>query len=98
MKAMARTWTWPTAPFDEILEAHDSANANEKNHVRNEFIFAEGSLPEVSAPESADLPQTKPAFHHQRESSEIELFYDLFFVANLATVTINNEIVDATSK
>jgi len=36
-----------------------------------------------------------PSFKHHHESSTVELFYDLFFVANLATFTSNHEIVDA---
>lgn len=38
-----------------------------------------------------------PQFRHHHESSTIELFYDLFFVANLATFTVNHEIVDTNS-
>ena len=38
-----------------------------------------------------------PPFKHHHESSTVELFYDLFFVANLATFTANHEIVDANS-
>lgn len=38
-----------------------------------------------------------PPFKHHHESSTVELFYDLFFVANLATFTANHEIVDADS-
>jgi hypothetical protein len=38
-----------------------------------------------------------PHFKHHHESSTVELFYDLFFVANLATFTVNHEIVDADS-
>jgi hypothetical protein len=34
-------------------------------------------------------------FKRHSECSTIELFYDLFFVANLATFTANHEIVDA---
>jgi low temperature requirement protein LtrA len=36
-------------------------------------------------------------FKHHHESSTVELFYDLFFVANLTTFTVNYEIVDADS-
>jgi low temperature requirement protein LtrA len=39
----------------------------------------------------------QPHWKHHHESSTIELFYDLFFVANLATFTANHEIVDAHS-
>jgi low temperature requirement protein LtrA len=38
-----------------------------------------------------------PHWRHHHESSMIELFYDLFFVANLATFTANHEIVDSKS-
>jgi len=37
-----------------------------------------------------------PIFKHHTESSTVELFYDLFFVANLSTFTSNHEILDAT--
>lgn len=36
-----------------------------------------------------------PPFRRHHESDTVELFYDLFFVANLATFTSNHEIVDA---
>lgn len=35
-----------------------------------------------------------PRFKKHHEASSIELFYDLFFVANLATFTANHEIED----
>ena len=35
-----------------------------------------------------------PVFKKHHEASSIELFYDLFFVANLATFTANHEIED----
>jgi hypothetical protein len=37
-------------------------------------------------------------FEERHESSTVELFYDLFFVANLATYTANHEIVDGKCK
>lgn len=39
-----------------------------------------------------------PSFKHRHESSTIELFYDLFFVANLSSFSGNHEIVDSKSK
>lgn len=36
-----------------------------------------------------------PVFKKHHESSTIELFYDLFFVANLSTFTANHEINSA---
>jgi low temperature requirement protein LtrA len=35
-----------------------------------------------------------PAFHRHAEATTAELFYDLFFVANLTTFTANLEIND----
>lgn len=37
------------------------------------------------------------SFQHLRTVSTVDLFYDLFIVANLATVTVRGEIADATS-
>ena len=39
-----------------------------------------------------------PVFNEHHESSTIELFYDLFFVANLTTFTTNHEIVNQESQ
>jgi hypothetical protein len=39
----------------------------------------------------------EPVFREHHESSTVELFFDLFFVANLATFTANHEIVDTSS-
>ena len=39
-----------------------------------------------------------PVFKHHHESSTVELFYDLFFVANLSTFTSNHEINNASCK
>jgi len=39
-----------------------------------------------------------PPFKHRSDSSTIELFYDLFFVANLASFSGNHEIVDSKSE
>ncbi|KAI1622824.1 hypothetical protein EDD37DRAFT_444194 [Exophiala viscosa] len=89
MGEIARMWTWPTTPFDHL----SASPANDKTH-ESEPSSSEVSSPGASAAASQKFSETKPAFHHKQESSQIELFYDLFFVANLATVTINNEIVD----
>ncbi|MFI5420433.1 MAG: low temperature requirement protein A [Nitrososphaerales archaeon] len=59
-----------------------------QNTTNNSVIHAQ--LPSHGDP---DLPP----FKHRHESSTVELFYDLFFVANLATFTANHEIVDADS-
>ena len=38
-----------------------------------------------------------PTFREREEASSIELFYDLFFVANLSSFTTNHSIDDAKS-
>lgn len=45
---------------------------------------------DMRRPSAGDIPIFKK--HH--EASSIELFYDLFFVANLTTFTGNHEIED----
>jgi len=44
----------------------------------------------------SSLPDT-PSYHHHTEASPAELFYDLFFVANLTTFTSMQEINDHAS-
>ena len=93
MEETTRTWTWPMAPFDHS----SSISANEK-HDGSEPSRSGESSSSSSAATSPRSSAPKPAFHHKREPSQIELFYDLFFVASIATVTISNEIVDVHSK
>jgi low temperature requirement protein LtrA len=61
-----------------------------ENVLRNHIFAADSTR---SGPRDPRLPP----FKHHHESSTIELFYDLFFVANLATFTTNHEIVDGRS-
>ena len=49
-------------------------------------------------PEKYHHVDDTPKFKKHHEASSIELFYDLFFVANLATFTANAEIADAHSE
>ncbi|KAE8852357.1 hypothetical protein HRS9122_02644 [Pyrenophora teres f. teres] len=48
-------------------------------------------------PRSQPPPTTTPTFHHHTEATTQELFFDLFFVANLTTFTSLKEINDAAS-
>ncbi|KAE8843329.1 hypothetical protein HRS9139_02626 [Pyrenophora teres f. teres] len=48
-------------------------------------------------PEANLPPTTTPTFHHHTEATTQELFFDLFFVANLTTFTSLKEINDAAS-
>lgn len=47
-----------------------------------------------STPLSSPPPQALPEFQKHKETTNIELFYDLFFVANLTTFSSVNEIND----
>ena len=48
--------------------------------------------------EIAVIRDNNPAFREKEEASTIELFYDLFFVANLTSFTTIHAIDDRTSK
>lgn len=63
---------------------HELKEANEHSH---------GIKFELPAHTDHELPP----FKHHRESSTIELFYDLFFVANLSSFTSNHEITNTES-
>lgn len=47
---------------------------------------------------SSTFDPEEPVLHHAHESSTIQLFYDLFFVANLTTFTAKREINDIACK
>lgn len=65
--------------------------------------FAEGHRhhheDEESAPAKTKIERSdtfsKPAFRHFNQASHLELFYDLFFVANLTVFTYAHEINDS---
>jgi len=63
------------------------------NHAQTGHLTASKAQAVVTEPDEA--AHATQVFHYQRESSEIELFYDLFLVGTIATVSINNEIVNA---
>ena len=66
------------------------------NHAQTGHLTASKAQAVVTEPDEA--AHATQVFHYQRESSEIELFYDLFLVGTIATVSINNEIVNAQSE
>jgi hypothetical protein len=65
-------------------------------HAHTGHLTASKAQAVVTEPD--EVAHATRVFHYQRESSEIELFYDLFLVGILATVSINNEIVNAQSE
>ncbi|KAI9719594.1 MAG: hypothetical protein M1812_003365 [Candelaria pacifica] len=63
-------------------------------HGSEESLEAKEHSALVTVTESSDVP---PAFREKEEASSIELFYDLFFVANLTTFTTGHPIDDKTT-
>jgi hypothetical protein len=49
-------------------------------------------------PDPFELGPDDPPLRYQTESSTIQLFYDLFFVANLTTFTAKNEVSNGSSR
>ena len=60
--------------------------------------FGAGNINESKRHEDHYLDKGDPPLKQAHESSTIQLFYDLFFVANLTTFTSVSEINDADSK
>ena len=85
---------WIASPLERD-EAENSSEHNTPPHNAKHTTAHEKAL-------HFDLPhhhhdRSLPPFKRHHESSTIELFYDLFFVANLASFTVNHEIVNADS-
>lgn len=85
---------WIASPLDrEVREKHASGQILPLPH--DEEAAGQNKAVDWSPPHHHDA--NLPPFKHHAESSTVELFYDLFFVANLATFTANHDIVDANS-
>lgn len=72
-------------------EGHQGAKSRLRENTRAQLEFDSSSDEHHPKHFENDTPHFKK--HH--EASSIELFYDLFFVANLATFTSNADIEDA---
>ena len=87
---------WIESPLDPVAVSQPSGSCTPPAHdlqaksPHDQTHSLKFSLPHYSDPDH-------PPFRHRHESSTVELFYDLFFVANLVTFTANHEIVDANS-
>ncbi|KAH7073713.1 hypothetical protein BKA63DRAFT_39264 [Paraphoma chrysanthemicola] len=82
----------PSAPAHEVEPSADLGRP-EKTHHHGSV----DSDPEASIPEFENMDESlhdNPAFHRHAEATTHELFYDLFFVANLTTFTSMLEIND----
>ena len=85
---------WISSPLDKKAGATSSEGGGTPEESKlnvNERVLQFGDGPVHH--HEADIPIFKT--HH--ESSTIELFYDLFFVANLSTFTANHEVVNGAS-
>lgn len=84
---------WIASPLQEIdnplTERNSRPEADEPPRPNDVLAF--------NATQAGERGFQVPAFKHNQESTTVELFYDLFFVANLATFTANHEIVDVKS-
>jgi hypothetical protein len=73
------------------------------NYLANQDLFSRllykdrthESLPWVASPLQALRGKEFKSFHVRHEASLVELFFDLFFVANLATFTAKHEITSS---
>ena len=84
---------WIASPLETDDGAHDSGHNTPPQDAKQ--VTTREKAIDFHLPHHHD--RTLPPFKHHHESSTVELFYDLFFVANLATFTVNHEIVDGDS-
>ena len=75
----------------------DAAGKEPKYAVEERHGSGDSSPPEGKHPYDEEDPE-EPVLKRAHEASTIQLFYDLFFVANLTTFTSVHEIDDADSK
>lgn len=87
------------SPLEEHLEhhqVHEYDSHEHESHSGKEPTLGEGEV-------TTEIHQTRlafprmPTFRQREEASSIELFYDLFFVANLSSFTSVHSIDDTTS-
>jgi hypothetical protein len=79
---------WTASPLDKIAmssSGREGSPPEDKVNVNERVV-------QFSNPHSHPQIDAVPIFKPHRESSTIELFYDLFFVANLTVFTKNHEV------
>ena len=86
---------WIASPLEAQPDAPQSGHGTPPQSEHAKEPTAHHKAIDFHLPHLHD--RSLPPFKHHHESSTVELFYDLFFVANLATFTVNHEIVDANS-
>jgi hypothetical protein len=87
---------WTVSPLEKeaALSLEGVGRSAEESKLNTNERISELDEGHLQRQVSSDAPIFKP--HH--ESSTIELFYDLFFVANLTTFTKNHEITSGEGK
>lgn len=81
------------SPLEDPLNPHHHHHGHESDLSTAPTVGNDGATIEASQPFS--LLNRLPIFRETEEASSIELFYDLFFVANLSSFTGLHKIDDA---
>jgi hypothetical protein len=89
-----KTTPWIASPLAKRAPEHDHQLEETKSRTAEQVVEFDESQHDRHQSHSAP---DEPVFREHHESSTVELFFDLFFVANLASFTANHEIVDANS-
>jgi hypothetical protein len=79
----------------EAAEKHGSPSPKNASSINSEQA---GAPPLEHSKSPLDYDPDEPLLRYEHESSTIQLFYDLFFVANLTTFAANHQVSDAVSK
>jgi hypothetical protein len=79
---------WTASPLDKIAM---SSSGREGSSQENK-VNVDERVVQFDKPNGHHSIDDVPIFKPHRESSTIELFYDLFFVANLTVFTKNHEV------
>lgn len=87
------------SPLEEHLEhyqGHEYDSDEQRSHSGAELTLGKGGATTEAHQTRPDLYRM-PMFREREEASSMELFYDLFFVANLSSFTGVHSIDDVTS-
>jgi hypothetical protein len=90
-----------STPQSDPYQPHPYENFYRTFDEKNTHLTTSYSTP-INRKSTNDIPlvsnderlQDSPEFHRHAEATSIELFYDLFFVANLTTFTNVHEVND----
>jgi Bacterial low temperature requirement A protein (LtrA) len=89
-----KTTPWIASPLAQRATGQNAGSEETESHATERVVEFNESQHELH---NSHPGVEEPVFREHHESSTVELFFDLFFVANLATFTANHEIVDVSS-